>query len=255
MASSVRFTCTALKNTNKAGILPKDANGYRRITLGALNVFNSAGEYYVYDQARELFEKSSTLMRRVSNGRLRGELGHPIFQPGMKKADYMRRVVNIQEDNVSAHFAEICLDFDNLKDAEGRPIVGIVGLVRGAGPHGLALESSLDNPKESVCFSIRAFTDDKFEGGINRRILREIITWDQVNEPGIASAEKFKSTALESMNEIIIPRADIVKGINDMNFAGLACESAAAISANALLKSMGWEADVKSKHCPDWLKL
>jgi outer membrane protein assembly factor BamD len=54
--NSVRFACTSLVGTNKTGMLRKDADGYYEVVVGALNVFNSAGEYYVYEKARQLFE-------------------------------------------------------------------------------------------------------------------------------------------------------------------------------------------------------
>ena len=41
------------------GSLQKDENGYYKVPLGALNIFNSAGAYYTMNGAKELFESSS----------------------------------------------------------------------------------------------------------------------------------------------------------------------------------------------------
>ena len=54
--NSIKFTCTSLAGSNRVGTLKKDAQGYYEVVVGALNVFNSAGQFYVYEQAKALFE-------------------------------------------------------------------------------------------------------------------------------------------------------------------------------------------------------
>ena len=166
MSNSVRFACTSLAGTNKVGNLKKDENGYYEVVVGALNVFNSAGQFYVYEQAKQLFESSSQLMRRVSRGSLRGEYGHPKMLPGMSNEQFANRVMSIHEENTCCHHKEITLDFDRVKDDQGKPVIAIISKVFPSGPMGAALERSLNNPNENVCFSIRAFTDDYRDGGI-----------------------------------------------------------------------------------------
>ena len=68
---AVRFECTSLRGTNKKGLLPKDENGYRWMPIGGLNIFNSAGQYYTLEGARELFAESSQFNRRIQRGALR----------------------------------------------------------------------------------------------------------------------------------------------------------------------------------------
>lgn len=241
MANSVRFACTSLVGVNKVGKLKQDENGYYPMVVGALNVFNSAGELYVYEQARDLFEQSSQLMRRVSRGALRGEYGHPKFEPGMSSAQFVNRLMAIYEDKVCCHHKEIILDFDNIKDEHGNPIIGIISKVLPSGPYGQYLEKSLNNKDENVCFSIRAFTDDSFVRGVNRRVLKTIVTWDMVNEPGISAAEKFKAPALESHkdDEKFFTRNDFERAIKETKAAGVATESV-MLTAGELFASMGW---------------
>jgi hypothetical protein len=248
MGNQIRFACTALAASNKVGVLKKDDNGYYELVVGALNVFNSVGQYYVYDQARDLFEGSSTFMRRVKRGVLRGELGHPKPLPGMSEEAFAQRVMSIYEDNVCCHHKEIYLDFDRVKDDNGNPIIAIISRVYPSGPHGEQLKRSLDNPNENVCFSIRAFTDDFQDRGICKRVLRTIVTWDQVLEPGLSAAEKFKAPALESA-KIVTPELDferqfsrgqIERGFKQASRYGMAQESA-VLTGSELFAAMGWD--------------
>lgn len=256
MSNLIRFACTALAASNKTGVLKKDEDGYYELVVGALNIFNSIGQYYTYEGARDLFEASSTFMRRVKRGVLRGELGHPKPQPGMSEEQFAQRVMSIYEDNVCCHHKEIYLDFDRVKDERGNPIIAIISKVYPSGPHGESLRRSLENPHENVCFSIRAFTDDFDDRNVTKRILRTIVTWDQVMEPGLSVAEKFKAPALESA--IVVPnfehtfsRGQIQRSIKQASRYGMAQESA-ILTGEELMASFGWVTDAGEK--PAFLK-
>jgi len=199
-SSTVRFTCTAVP-LNKKGILTPDEKGYYTHPLGALNVFNSMGEYYTYEGARELFESSSSFMRKVTLGQLYGENGHPEWPKGMSENDFLRRYLKIEESRTCAHFSEIWIDFDGVKDEVGNPIIAIMGKVTPSGELAYVLDNDIKNPNINTCFSIRAFTDDKAVGGITHRRLTSVVTFDKVPSPGIRSAQKFASPALESFSE------------------------------------------------------
>jgi hypothetical protein len=237
--NSIRFACTSLAGVNKAGTLKKDADGYYEVVVGALNFFNTAGELYVYEQAKHLFTSSSQLMRRVGRGALRGEYGHPKMVPGMSQDQFANRIMSIYEENVCCHFREVTLDFDRIKDANGKPVIAIIAWVKPSGPNAKALQDSLDNPSENVCFSIRAFTDDYRDRGIKKRVLKTIVTWDYVNEPGISVAEKFKSPSLESLFDQSFSRGNLERACDKSQMVGLATESA-LLTADELFRSMGW---------------
>jgi hypothetical protein len=239
MSNQIRFACTSLAASNKSGVLKKDDSGYYELVVGALNIFNSVGQYYVYEQARDLFESSSTFMRRVKRGVLRGELGHPKPLPGMTEEQFAQRVMSIYEDNVCCHHKEIYLDFDRVKDENGQPVIAIISKVFPSGPQGEQLKKSLENPNENVCFSIRAFTDDFMDRGTCKRILRTIVTWDQVLEPGLSVAEKFKAPALESQLEHTFSRGTMERSMRSTN--RFALESSAALTGQELFQTMGWD--------------
>ena len=236
--SQVRFTCSVLSGTGKEGKLPKDQYGYYTQPIGGLNVFNSAGDYYPYESAKHLFQNSSAFMRRISSGCLKSELGHPKPLPGQSMESFAQRVMTIDEKNVCAHIAEVYLDFDNVKDKNGRPIIAMMGKIKPSGPHAAALERSYDNPKEDVCFSIRAFTDDQRINGIKQRNLLEVVTYDFVGESGIAEARRYYSPSLESLSESRFTKEAMSNAVKPI--AGMAMESS-IIKPVTLFKMMGWD--------------
>lgn len=246
--SQVNFACTALKGTNKSGDLKPDADGYYEVVLGGLNVANGSGAYYPLKGAESVFQESAPLMRRIASGNCRGEYGHPYRLPGQTPQEYLARCMKIQEDRIAFHIASVRLDDTILKGPNGQPIIAILGKIRPCGPFGPALEDQLRNSKENVCFSIRALTGDSFVNGIMTKVLRFVLNWDYVNEPGIAEASKWKAPTLECFqgDELILTQ-DIVETARLALPEGVGME-AAGEAIDELLGAMGWvRKDVKSK--------
>lgn len=236
--NEIVFSCTTLKGTGKNGVLPRDPDGYVTMPIGALNTFNSNGQYYPYEEAKKLFVNSSALMRRINTGCLKGELGHPKQLPNQTDASFIQRVMSVEEKSVCAHFSKVWLDFNSVKDAKGSPVITIMAKVKGSGAYGQALDTSLDNPKEEVCFSIRAFTNDTRVRGVVQRELVEIITWDNVTEPGISVAKKYFSPVLESFVDTKFSKQDILTAITPNSQAGYIAMESAIITGQNLLKFM-----------------
>lgn len=236
------FACTALVGTNKSGVLKPNADGYYTLVLGALNIFNSAGAYYPFESAKELFKESSSLIRRISNGALRGEMGHP-RQNGMSMRDFMNRVMDIYEPNVCCHIRKVWLDYQGVKDERGRPVIAIMGEVKPSGPMGQALKDALDNPSENVCFSIRSITNDTMNSGVLHKHIRTIVTWDYVNEPGISVAKKWHSPALESLDDgdIRILPIHLIAARQQQLASGVSLESHGGVTADTVLEELGWD--------------
>jgi Peptidase S80 family len=237
MMQAVRFSSTALAGTNKKGVLTPDEYGYYELPIGGLDCFNSAGEYYSSQRARALFEGSSDFMRRISTGCLKSENGHPKRLPGMTDEQFLRRCYQIEETLICAHFREIWLDFNSIKDRNGRPIVAVMAAVKPAGAFASDLQASLDNPHEDVCFSVRGFTDDIMVRGVNNRHLVEIITYDRVTEPGINEARKFKSPSLESMGDMFVTKETLQNAIRRVD--GLAVENSELLMGSILMSMFG----------------
>lgn len=236
--NNVRFTCTSLVN-GKKGIITPDEHGYYDMVIGGMNILNSAGQYYTYEGAKQLFEDSSAFMRRVKRGALRGEVGHPKPLPGQSYDEYATRIITIDERNVCVHFAEVYLNFKDFKNDDGTPIVAIMGKLAPSGPMGGMLKTALENPKENVCFSIRSFTEDYWNKGVKCRDLRTIVTFDYVNEPGIHIAEKFKNPGLEVLSERVFTKSQMERAI-DRQTVSMGMESA-VLTKQELFASFGWK--------------
>lgn len=198
----VKFTEIAFSSNNKKGILKPDEYGYYTVILGALNAYNSVGEYYTSEGVLELFQSSSLLMKCIKDGNLYSELGHPKKEPGMTLEQFYSRVMTIDERNICGHISEITLDFEYGKkhpELNNPDLIAIIGKVKPAGPHAEVLRQSLENPKENTSFSIRGLTENKFINGKVVRRLTYIRTFDFVWAPGIEIAKKSFSPTLEDI--------------------------------------------------------
>jgi len=212
--NTVKFTEVALRSTNKKGIITPDENGYYTLVVGGLNVYNSAQEYYVAHSALALFESSSALMRRIKNGALYAELGHPVKAPSMSMEDYYHRVMRIDETNVCAHIKEVWLDMEYGKKnphLNNSQLIAVLAKVKPAGVKMHALESALTTPEQNVAFSVRGITDNAYKNNRTERHLTTIVTWDYVIEPGISIATKWNSPVLEQLSDIYINKEDLVR--------------------------------------------
>ena len=230
MSTFVKFTNTKLNVSGKQGKLVFDGQGYVTLVVGGLNVFNTAGQFYPLEGAKNLFESSSEFMRRIQRGSLNGELGHPRYEPGMSEEEWVNRVFDINEPNICAHFKDIWIEEKNPINLEGQQVIPIMASVTPAGAKAVALEKALNTDAINVCFSIRGVTEDYYERGKTVRILKNIITFDFVNEPGIPIAEKWNSPALENYpiieeDEKMVSLVSIEKAIEKRVKLGLVAEN------------------------------
>ena len=235
---AVKYSCTLLHGTGKQGKLPKDDKGYYECALGAFNVYNSAGQYYpLLDSVKEMFKEGGALRRRLDRGLCRGEMDHPAPEKGQSLMDFIKRVLTIQPDRVAVHIASVYLM--PMKDDKKNDIVVAMGRVKPSGPYGDSLERSLENVEENVAFSIRSLADEKRTGTRTEKHVTMIVTWDYVNEPGIAVANKFQTPTLENFNEDVIVTRDMLTQIAAETVEGVSLESAAA--ATMVLTELGWQ--------------
>lgn len=204
-----RYGCTALQGTNKTGVMTPDSDGFYTMVLGGFNVHNSGEAWYPWSSnVQALFAKTSAFQRRVLDGALRGELGHPRPQPGASNRDFMNRIMDIFEPNVCQHIGEVWSDDGLFRGRDGQPIVAILGKVKPFGDKKGALIDALETPRANACQSIRSLTDDQYRNGRLEKEVRAVITWDHVNEPGIAIAKKWNAPGLEARNqpELVVTR-------------------------------------------------
>jgi len=219
MGKKVAFT--TIKASTQNADLKKDDRGYYYVTLGALNIFNSANEFYILDKSVEdLFTKdSSVLMRRLKAGYLKGEVGHPKLEQGMSREQFFARNMRIDERNVCVHIRDIILEETDQDSGfgDGSKIVMVSGWIKPSGPHADALERDLENPDVNVAFSIRSFTKNNVVNGVVVKRIGQVITWDWVTEPGIKAANKWTKLGIESKDITTLDLEDISNPNDDIN--------------------------------------
>lgn len=206
MGKSVVFSTAKPQGNNTK--LEQDENGYYLVILGALNVFNEHGLYYMEDGVKDLVKDQSTeFYRRLTRGYLKGEVNHPVWEPGMSKDQYMARCMAISKDRVSHHIRELIFEETDIDSGgpNGKKMILIKGWVKPSGPRGDELKKDLDDPEINVPFSIRSFTLDDMTSKPIKKVIKVMITFDWVDEPGIQRANKFSTlsggSALSSGNE------------------------------------------------------
>lgn len=258
------LSCTALLGTNKAGTLKCDADGYYTVVLGALDVYNSTGAYYPEASARHLFEQSASLMRRIASGNLRGEYGHPRMQPGMTMDQFVNRVRDIYEPHVCMHIRKVTVDYTTYRNERGQPVITIIGEVKPSGPMGPALKEQFENKHEDVCFSIRSLTNDEYSMGRVNKHIRLIVTWDYVNEPGLAQAHKWNAPGLEShadsvptlsaqsLSEAMLLPGQLLAMRKSQNHLGVSMESEGGVSLEDFVEAVSTATTVKRPRSADW---
>lgn len=193
----VKYACTALIGTNKAGKLTPDEDGYYTLIVGALDFYNSAKKFYDYKTSCHVLDESSTFMRRVTGGNLYAEHNHPDYDPSMSVDDYILRIKWIEPDRVCAHISEVWGEWEN-KGPNGERCFVLYAKVKPDGVRGQLLKDALENVKQNVCFSLRSLIDDNWVGGVCVRTITELVTFDWVIEPGISIATKYANPGLES---------------------------------------------------------
>ena len=210
---------TSIKSNADNRVLEKDDKGYYLVNAGAVNVFNSAGDYYTADGVRDLLmTPGGAFRRRLESGNLRSEVEHPRYQPGMSKHQFFNRNLRIDLNNTCAHIRDVILEETDAPSGYRNDKIVVIKLwLKPSGVKGDALKTSLDNPDENTCFSIRSFTKDTWVGGVKVKKLQQVVTWDWVLEPGINVATKWKTLGIESMDECNISLEDISTDSGDIS--------------------------------------
>lgn len=255
--SVVRIGSTALNGINKTGTLKPDSDGWYDVYLGALEYDNSWGATYATDPARAILNGDNVFVRRLREGRLFGELGHPRMTPGMTDKQFMARIMDIYETNESHHIKEVTID-TTAKDKHGRPFIAFRGKIKPSGPHREVIEQKIADKDMNLCFSIRSITVDKVVDGKFVRFLTTVVTFDIVGEPGINVADKYNAPALESFCGLTVTPEIVDElcmepkkyGLESSASIGLLNEIRSVVDANVPKKQPNCLSDLT----PSWVK-
>lgn len=193
-----KFANTILQGSNKKGVLKPDEDGYYTVVLGALDIINTGGERYVDTQiSRNTFSAGGPLDKRIREGLLKGEWGHPKARDYPNPLAFERRIRQIDEDRTSHAISKVWLE---RIEYDGKQVMGVIGKIKPCGPYGQQLKEMLDDPHQNVCFSGRFYSNVRRNPrtGMVEREIHTVGTWDYVSAPGIPQAKKYASPSLES---------------------------------------------------------
>lgn len=189
---TMRYNCVALAGVNQGATLKKDKDGYYYVLLGALNIFNSEGVFYAFNESKHVFDRSSIFMRKIQAGNLFGEEDHPPYVNGMSDADWIERNEWIETKNVAMHIREVELKPTD-QMCNNLPVVEIWGWVKPNRERGPLLAEALENEHQNVCFSLRAIVREGFIHGVRTRRIDKLVTFDWVIEDGLQICNKYSA--------------------------------------------------------------
>ncbi|ANZ50417.1 putative virion structural protein [Erwinia phage vB_EamM_Phobos] len=190
---TLRYNCVALAGVNQPAEIQKDGRGYRRMLLGALNVFNSENIFYAYNESKHVFERSNIFMRKVAAGNLYGERDHPAWEKNMTEAEFIDRNEWIEITNTAFHVRDVEVIVTS-EVCNGLPVVEIWGWIKPEDNElGRQLEAALNNPDQNVCFSLRAIVRQGVVGGVRQRRIDKLVTFDWVIEDGLRICNKYSA--------------------------------------------------------------
>lgn len=217
---TLRYNCVALAGVNATATLEKDADGYYRVLLGALNIFNSEGIFYAYNESKHVFERSNIFMRKVKAGNLFGEEDHPAPEPGMTEAQWIDRNEWIETKNVCMHIREVEV-IPTDQTCNGLPVMEIWGWVKPNRERGPYLAEALENPHQNVCFSLRAIVREGYVGGVKTRRLDRLVTFDWVIEDGLQICNKYSaiqrgSKVAQESTRVLLDRRVSLQALEDI---------------------------------------
>lgn len=202
MNMGMSFEVTTLKGVNKVGNIKRLDNRYVQVILGALEFDNSIGAVYDQQRVERILAAGSLFQKRINEGYLRGEWGHPKEYDYSDYRKFIQRIHTIDERNWAFHIRKVWVE-PNYVLPNGQRICAIMGEIRGEGPRQAEFDAMLENPDENLAFSIRSMATDRVVGGKVRKYIDNIITWDLVNEPGLSVANKYMSPSCESA--VVVP--------------------------------------------------
>lgn len=211
--SAVQRTVTLgnnlLAESGKRGVLNpmNDGSPYYHLRAGGFNIKNRTGITYTLNEyIKECAREGSDFDRRVTNGQMFGELGHPkqyylenvngqIVRTKITEVfEWIMRLKTIEENNVAMHIRKVHFLFTG---GDRAPVYNDIE-VCGHGPWKQVFEDAMSNPDINGAVSIRTVTKPQSFGATER----EVDYWssyDLVLEQGMLEACKHLQAGLESL--------------------------------------------------------
>jgi hypothetical protein len=198
------YRAMAYANITPQSELKTDDNGYYYCIVGAFDVKSRNGAFYpCTDAVRNVFAASGAFMRRVKEGNCRGELDHPnLF--GMSLPQILNRLPLIDGTRVCVHYKHF--ELVESKDEFGKPIILVYAWLRPDEPYGHVLEARLKNRDSNCAFSVRSYTRDSVQNGMEYKEIVAIVTYDAVDGPGLKVTSKLETLDISSGLESVLDK-------------------------------------------------
>lgn len=220
----VTFGNTVLADSGKRGILmPMEPNGeYYLLNGGGFNIPNRSGiTYNINSYLEECMKSDSDFARRISEGQMQCELGHPptyYYQMINGREvrtnitdiyEWIQRLRTVIERNVCASIRKVHFEYDANANIRTTPVRTKVE-IRGFGPHKQIFLDSIKDPDMNTAVSIRTVTKPQQMGHTNREV-DYWSTFDVVIEQGMLNACKYRTAGLEDFmtNSLIASKQDM----------------------------------------------
>lgn len=219
MSQILSFGNTILPASGKRGILKPMEPGspYYLINAGGFNIPNRVGIRYRFNEyVQECMREGSDLNRRVSEGQVQCELGHPpqfyfeyvdgrIVQTAITEVfQWIHRLRTILEPHVCGSIRKIHW---RMHGGVNDPVDNMIE-VRPFGVHKQIMQDSFEDPDINTAFSIRTVIKPTKLGEMVREV-DYFSTYDMVIEQGMINACKHRTAGLEDLLTSQLSVADV----------------------------------------------
>jgi hypothetical protein len=180
---NVMLSVSVMKTMNNKDMraVKPDSNGvYKGLPLGVIGQASRNGsEYDVESMVFALSNPASIFYKKLTEGNLRGEYGHPVVKD---KSDIIR-IAQVDPKCISHAITGI-----QTKKGEGYTM--IYGDIKPCGPYGKYLKETLEDDQLTTSFSLRSLCDKPTTkpGNIQYKVVRALVTFDAVDMPGFEMA-------------------------------------------------------------------
>lgn len=220
MSKIITFGNTILAESGKRGILkPIEPGGeYYRLNAGGFNIPNRGGiTYTLNNYLRECMREDSDLNRRVSEGQVQMELGHPLqyfyeMRNGVMVRtnitdlfQWIHRLRTILDPHVCGFIRKIIWE---MTGGDNDPIYNYIE-ARPFGVNEKVFRDSILDPDINTAVSIRTVTAPQKVGHTTREV-DYFSTYDLVIEQGMLNACKHRTAGLEDYLSTALAEPDPV---------------------------------------------
>lgn len=234
----VYFTVTTsvIDDNRKLGRAIRDKDGYYTDVPAAVlgTVTRNRTQYDTPAFLDKLTNPDSSFNKRITEGTLHGEWGHPFVN--LESKEGLNRLLHLEPLLESNHIRSV-----SVKHIQDLNLDMVMMDTKPTGPYGRYFEEAMEDPTRNVAFSLRGISEARFDRAANvtYRKLLTLVTFDS----GVASGG-FKETSkryMASTEDLSFESNEIFNRVIDdddiMVFRNVAIESFSDSEINDIIKA------------------